>query len=1134
MKPILPLVFFTFLIAAKNLWASTYPVTSNASDGTGTLREAIMLANDKPGTDTIIFDLPGTSVESRTIELLSPLPEITDRVILDGSTQPALPFGSSTAKIQLTANNPLVQGLWLSDDSCEVYGLFIQNFQKGILIDKQYNQVGAVGKGNVIFNCTEACIEVYSTNHIAIIGNLLGIDTAEQTGANIGAGIQIGDSYAVAIGGRSVDGRNIISGNTRGIFIKESKFIDINANYIGTGISGTTSIPNEFGIYAEDDNYNIEIGGDSSYERNVISGNTSDAIHALLIASIIQGNSIGVDVSGNLPLGNGGFGIYLAGGSSTNNIGGKFNNQDNLIAYCGKEAVFLEDATCTQNTILRNKMFCNSQISGEGGIVLNGGNANLAPPAILIANEDGVTGVTSPGAIVDVFIDAACTYCEGDSVLASTYAEANGVFTIEKDDLAGNITATATDEQGNTSAFASCTPATSFTCVLADFILPAENFCPGTLLSFTDQSVTQPGTTLSSWTWTWGDGNVTTGQNPTHTYSTGGEYTITLSAVNSLGCLSSTSKTYSVANAPDPLFAVSSPACTGTPLTFTDQSTVAEGDEITMWNWNFGDGNSSAETNPLNTYSSDSTYSVTLTVTGLYCTSQTSVPVTVYDYPASNFASPLQVCRENEVSFSDLSLAAEGDALASWFWQFGDGSNSEIQNPVYAYPGAGTFTVSLTVEGVSGCADTYESLIQVIEFPLVVPEAASLVCIGNEISFNDGSVADMGDAITSWLWDFNDGATSSDQNTVHTFSSEGTYLVSLQVSTSAGCTADSSMVITAVAPPVAQFSAAGGQCAGDPISFTDETAVNAPDGAAAWLWNFGDGSTSSLQNPSYSYSSGGMFDVNLTVTTTAGCTASTMNTFNTVSLPEALFASSGVSCEGNEISFSDLSTPGQGDNITAWSWQFGDGNQSSIQNPDYTYGDAGNFEVTLTVTTAAGCMNSYSAPLVINALPAASFTLEEQGLLVSFSNTSSSAGGASFSWDFGDGETSTEENPIHHFPSDGNYEVCLTIYDSVCQATATGCITFDLLTAIETSGTIRLTVFPNPADERIILRGLAPGQLVSISVFNSLGQQVIQLPALISENEMELDLQMLPEGSYLVRVLAEDDSALIRLIEVIH
>src|SRR4029078_6623050 len=122
---------------------------------------------------------------------------VVDQLIIDGTTQPGVPFGISQAKIQITATSLLTQGLYLPANSCEVYGLFMQNFQKGILIINPYSQVGAIGKGNVIFNCSTSCIDVSETDHIAIVGNLLGIGTAQLVGPNVSIGINVDHSTGV-------------------------------------------------------------------------------------------------------------------------------------------------------------------------------------------------------------------------------------------------------------------------------------------------------------------------------------------------------------------------------------------------------------------------------------------------------------------------------------------------------------------------------------------------------------------------------------------------------------------------------------------------------------------------------------------------------------------------------------------------------------------------------------------------------------------------------------------------------------------------------------------------------------------------------------------------------------------------
>ena len=215
------------------------------------------------------------------------------------------------------------------------------------------------------------------------------------------------------------------------------------------------------------------------------------------------------------------------------------------------------------------------------------------------------------------------------------------------------------------------------------------------------------------------------------------------------------------------------------PLTvsFTDQSTG----EITSWLWDFGDGNTDSTRNPIHTYASPGTYTVTLTVTGPgggdtalkadYIT--VNYPAIVADFAATPTSGPAPLT----VSFTDQST---GD-ITSWLWNFGDGNTDSTRNPIHTYASPGTYTVTLTVSGPDGSDTAVKADYITVNYPAPVAAFAAAPTSGPApltVSFIDQSTGE----ITSWLWDFGDGSTDSTQTPTHTYTSPGTYTVTLTVS----------------------------------------------------------------------------------------------------------------------------------------------------------------------------------------------------------------------------------------------------------------------------------------------------------------------------------------------------------------
>ncbi len=228
--------------------------------------------------------------------------------------------------------------------------------------------------------------------------------------------------------------------------------------------------------------------------------------------------------------------------------------------------------------------------------------------------------------------------------------------------------------------------------------------------------------------WDFGDGSVSTDENPVHTYSSINQYTVTLTVTDSCG---NTSVFTDAVDIPCDAIAVdfSSQADAGNPLeiTFTD---LSSGD-IETWDWDFDDGNSSTAENPTHTYAADGTYSVTLTVTDSCGNVESLTQDVVVDsgnQPCAPLEAAFNVVNDNtdfEVSFTDIS---SGD-INAWSWDFDDGSvNSTDQNPTHTFPGNGTYNVTLTV--TDDCGDTDDTTIVV---SLTVLSRGDLIDAGLEL-----------------------------------------------------------------------------------------------------------------------------------------------------------------------------------------------------------------------------------------------------------------------------------------------------------------------------------------------------------------------------------------------------------------
>lgn len=238
-----------------------------------------------------------------------------------------------------------------------------------------------------------------------------------------------------------------------------------------------------------------------------------------------------------------------------------------------------------------------------------------------------------------------------------------------------------------------------------------SSVCVGIPTNFTDLSTVTSGQ-INQWAWTFGDGNISSLQNPSNTYIAAGTYTVTLVVTTTAGCTATISQQVTVDPLPVPAFtADDTDGCVIHCVQFTDLSTISSG-TITQWSWNFGDGNTSTQQNPNHCYVNAGTYTVSLTVTSGSGCSATFVNVAyiiVYPFPVAEFTAspnPATVV-DPTVFFTDLS---QGNPV-SWTWSFGDGTPVDYtQNPSHAYPnnntGVFTYTVMLIISNQWGCVDT--------------------------------------------------------------------------------------------------------------------------------------------------------------------------------------------------------------------------------------------------------------------------------------------------------------------------------------------------------------------------------------------------------------------------------------------
>jgi PKD repeat protein len=441
-----------------------------------------------------------------------------------------------------------------------------------------------------------------------------------------------------------------------------------------------------------------------------------------------------------------------------------------------------------------------------------------------------------------------------------------------------------------------------------------------------------------------------------------------------------------------------------------------------------------------------------------------SIPPPQDDCSAQIFYTPMG---SNEFSFQALTNSLDSNLLFSW--DFGDGTVGTGSPIVHQYAQTGVYNVTL----ISSSASCVISTMATVFVSGGNTGALDSILVSGYVTNNSDNSAVEGWGIFSGfdsVFIFNYGVTNS--NGFYSFYAvvpEGS--TSVQVMTQDFCTgllvivdapivngtAEANFQICYDAPPplgcyaYIQYEQQNGLT----YDFNADFWSNDSLGGVSYVWDFGDGSTSTLANPSYTYAEDGVYTVILTVTNGNGCIAHACEVVCTFggNYPIDTFY---YGCQAMfYLDYFNLNNPSGGfDNtfnfidvsfgaVQSWAWDFGDGATSNEQNPTHTYTEDGTFMVSLHITTLDGCesdmfmevyvgnnpWNEWNCQAMFLPLPA-----DSSGLFYFIDISSAPTPIQSWTWDFGDGTSSTEQNPFHAYAQPGLYTVSLTIAADSCNS----------------------------------------------------------------------------------------------------
>jgi len=540
------------------------------------------------------------------------------------------------------------------------------------------------------------------------------------------------------------------------------------------------------------------------------------------------------------------------------------------------------------------------------------------------------------------------------------------------------------------------------------------------------------------------------------------------------GCTEKRTITYNINVMPRPVAGIAANynTCGDDSIRFIDRSTYGAGSFVN-WLWNFGDNTTlTNQQNPVKHYSYGD-YKVTLrSITDNGCFADTSKAVSLNPLPKVSFKDSGIFCPQNNIQFTDSSTIQTGWQLTKRTWFLGDGTSSNNTNPLKQYNDSGTYSVKLVVTSNKNCADSLTKKVVIYgpppfkEFITITNplDTASLICSATpfklsvtftirptELNCNFSTNPNLAPNNTATInaaapdsvyFNGRDSFFRYTLPATYIFASTGNLPVNITASilTKGGCTVPVvfNHTIQVVAKPVAAWSLQYDKCANDTLNFKDASAAPGQN-IKAWQWNFGDGTTATDASPVKKYADYGGYPVTLHIATSAGCFADTAGAISLSPKPKAVFGFTAPDyCTGTGIQFTDSSTIQAPYSIAQWKWNYGDGQTGDGPAVAHSFIAAGNFTVSLAVTTSQGCADTVTKPVTIYGPPA--ITLQSDVYFVGGSTLQLSpvyAGtGLSYLWQPADYLSSDAvAAPITNTPNDITYTIKAT-GDGGCFTTA--------------------------------------------------------------------------------------------------
>jgi gliding motility-associated-like protein len=558
--------------------------------------------------------------------------------------------------------------------------------------------------------------------------------------------------------------------------------------------------------------------------------------------------------------------------------------------------------------------------------------------------------------------------------------------------------------------------------VKAGFYVNSPYFCSVPAVAiFTNLST--PASAITKFSWNFGDGNTSNSSNPTNPYTKNGKYTVKLKVEDQFGCSDEITKTNYIEVEKfiaDFDFTIND-SCAPAHVQFTNKSTNVSG---LSYDWDFGNGSNTDVEDPGYTYNNPGNYNVKLTISKNGCSSTKTKIVNVYSVPAAYFSADTQTfCK---IPFNvKFSIFFPGNY--SFLWNFGDNTSSTTQQPTHQYKSFGSFSVTLRItDNSTGCTKEFVKNGYIVASPpdVKVEIQDTMGCVPLIVNYKikDNSLIPF----TQWIVNSGNGKTSIKAFDYFAYADTGVFNLTIRGKNNRGCDFFYVKQIKVGKHPIAEFKNFFYRgCNDSVLQFTNLTNTHDPK-ADEFLWKFGDGETSGEENPNHKYQDTGYMDVTL-IASKYGCKDSTVHKKMVYINPPIAIINDRVFCYPAVLSNMNMSKGG-----TKWFWDFGDHTYSTLKNPTHSYAP-GRYKVVLTVEDEnTGCIDKDSANVFVSMPPTDDFIADKttacKGSYINFKDISTNY--LTYSWNFGNGQSSNLKTPSINYPDGGVYTVSLIVEDS--------------------------------------------------------------------------------------------------------